>query len=104
MAAHMIEVVESAICCICVKLFIKTNSRIQISSFEIRISKRDKEVWVVYAKTLIRIFKMTSIVAAKFYTTQQKNGFLALNNAAATSLGLKYEVKKKKAQFWLLTY
>jgi hypothetical protein len=47
---------------------------------------------------------MTSIVAAKFYTTQQKNGFLALNNAAATSLGLKYEVKKKKAQFWLLTY
>ncbi len=36
---------------------------------------------------------MTAVVAAKFYTTQQKNGFLALNNAAATSLGLKYEVK-----------
>ena len=37
---------------------------------------------------------MTSIVAAKFYTTHQKNGFLALNSAAATSLGSKCEVKQ----------
>ena len=37
---------------------------------------------------------MSSTFVAKFYTTQHKNGFLAINNEAITSLGSKTEVVK----------
>ncbi len=36
---------------------------------------------------------------AKFFTTPQKNGFISINRAAASSIGSKYEVKNEIVEY-----